>query len=195
MKRHLQATLFTAPLFLASYSHQAVAGPFFAGIDTAATFSFSNEALLKNANVTSQTTTIIGVRTYLGYQFTPNISVEFGLTNRSNYMQEGSTRIVSYRADVKATNKDILLAYHLTDVLPGLFALGGMTWTKYEAESTAKVLNQEVRLSGSENHRQYTIGLGYERPITDNLHWRAAFARYGKDKMAVFGLKYLFNAQ
>ena len=187
-----QSAVAALVLLVAPLSH-AESSPFFMGADTSFALSYREEPASPDFTVTSETSTILGMRTYLGYQITRNLDVELGMTHRTLYRQEASSRFASYQVAAKATNKDILLTYHLRDHLPGVFLLTGMVWTNIDIDATVKIFGRESNASGEINHRHYALGIGYERPFNDNLYWRVTYTRYGPGKLATLGLKYQFG--
>jgi hypothetical protein len=195
MKQPLQQIVIAAPFLFATQISQAQNNPLFIGLDTAFTTSFTNDPIREDFTVTSETNTIAAGRAYLGARITPNIQLEIGMARRTKYNQKANNSLISYDADVKTYNKDVILTYHLTEGIPGLFLLTGMVWTKHDINATTKAFGMQSKLSTTVNYRHYALGLGYEAPINDNLHWRVAYTRYGAGKTAIVGLKYVFGKQ
>lgn len=193
MKHALQRGTVAALVLLASPLTYAETSPFFIGIDTSVSVSHKEDPATPDFTVTLETSTILGMRTYAGYQITRNLDIELGMTHRTLYRQEASSRFASYQVSADASNKDILLTYHLRDLLPGAFLLTGVVWTNIDVDATVKVLGQSINGSAEINDRHYALGIGYERPFNDNLSWRVTYTRYGTGKVTTFGLKYLFG--
>lgn len=193
MKRHLSTTLIITPFLLLSPLQSQATSKFFAGVDTAFSLSYSNPPLDDTFTITSETRTLFGARTYVGYQITPKFNIELGLTHRTNYKQTATNQFARYDATARTVNKDVMLSFFPTEKLAGLYLLTGMVWTKRHITADATIFGMPRSVNSTVNHRHYILGLGYEAPITDNLHWRVMYARYGKEKLTVFGLKYLFG--
>jgi hypothetical protein len=193
MKRHLSPSLTLIPFLLFPPLQSQAANRFFAGVDTAFSLSYSNPPVDDTFTVTSETKRLFGARSYVGYQITPKFNIELGLTHRTNYKQTAVNQFASYDANAKIVNKDVMLSYFPTEQLAGLYLLTGMAWTEQQIRADATIFGIKRNADSNVNFRHYILGLGYEGTITDNVHWRVMYARYGKEKLTVFGLKYLFG--
>lgn len=173
-----------------SYAAENDAGTFYVGLD-AGSGKIRKAPVMQNFHITSETERIDGGRFYIGYQVSPKLSVELGTVNASDYKQSATNGVFSYNARVETKNHDLSLFYKLPEILPGLFVLGGVTYSKV----TTSVEVPLLRRSGSirKTDTDFTWGGGYETSLFGNVDGRVMYARYAGTDLVTVGLKYRFK--
>lgn len=164
---------------------------FYLGAYGAHSSSFKKDPI-ENYTISSQSTSITGLRLVTGYQITDNWGIELGYTRRTKYTQDAynnNNPNISYHAQVKTINKDISLIYKFTQYVPGLFVLTGYTWTQYHLNADLHIYNQTMPVKTKISNKRFEWGIGYEHKLTESIHWNIGYSHYGEDKILFLGLK------
>ncbi|ABR91878.1 Hypothetical protein mma_2822 [Janthinobacterium sp. Marseille] len=178
-----------------SFADENKAGKFYLGLD-AGSGKVKKDPLTPNYRITSETDRVDGGRLYIGYQITPKLSVELGAVRPSDYKQSATNGVLSYNARVETKNHDLTLFYKVPELLPGLFVLGGVTYSKVVTSAQfTSVLLPSLRVSGStrKTDTDFAWGGGYEARLFGNVDGRIMYARYAGTNLVTVGLKYRFQ--
>ena len=173
-----------------SFADENGAGKFYFGLDAGSGKVKEKAPLTPGYRTTSETDRVDGGRLYIGYQITPKLSVELGAVRPSDFKQSGTNGVLSYNARVETKNHDLTLFYKLPEVLPGLFVLGGATYSTITTSIEVPLL----RMSGSvrKTDTDFTWGGGYEIRLFEQVDGRIMYARYAGADLVTVGLKYRF---
>jgi len=173
-----------------SYAAENDAGTFYVGLD-AGSGKVKKDPLTPNFRITSESDRIDGGRLYLGYQISPKLSVELGAVRPSDYKQSATNGFISYNARVETKNHDLTLFYKLPELLPGLFVLGGVTYSTITTSVQFPLLRTSTSVRKTDT--DFTWGGGYETNLFGNVDGRVMYARYAGTNLVTVGLKYRFK--
>lgn len=174
-----------------SFADENGAGKFYLGLDAGSGKVKKKAPLMPNFRTTSETDRVDGGRLYVGYQITPKLSVELGAVRPSDYKQSATNGVISYNARVETKNHDLTFFYKLPEVLPGLYVLGGATYSTIHTTVEVPLLHRTTSVRKSDT--DFTWGAGYEVRLFDNVDGRVMYARYAGADLVTVGLKYRFK--
>lgn len=189
---HLTASILFCSLF-SSMNATAAEGYFYLGVDGAYSNKVEKEAADPSFQVTSQSTSIGGMRLLGGYHFTPNIALELGYTQREDYQQAAKSKIMHYNANVAIDNYDITGVYRFTEGLHGAFLTAGVVWTTINTTAQLVTPFGTMHISDTKKRRDFQYGVGYQGNIVGALDWRIGLSHYGQDNILFLGMRYAFS--
>lgn len=132
-----------------------------------------------------------GARLLLGYRLNDNVSVELGyLTGFSLYdAKHNAASVMSYDARTRVAGGDASVIYRATDIVPGVYVRGGVSYMQAETSMLSHNKMQyrtrrpmlvfpdkvdDTRRDGF----GLVAGLGYEAAVTEHVALNAAYTRY-----------------
>jgi len=119
------------------------------------------------------------VRLSVGYQFTPNFSLESGYFHLGDFKRE-ERNAGPYRWHLTANTHgfDLLAIYKLTEFIPGLYLKGGLMHSQVSLEAAE---DGPYAYRRSTSHSQsgigYQLGIGYEYDLTSRFSINGAYTR------------------
>lgn len=174
-----------------SFADENDVGKFYLGLDAGSGKVKKKDSLNPSFRVTSETDRVDGGRLYVGYQITPKLSVELGAVRPSDYKQSATNGVFSYNARVETKNHDLAFFYKLPEVLPGLYVLGGATYSTINTTIDFPALRRTNSVRKTDT--DFTWGGGYEARLFGNVDGRIMYARYAGTNLVTVGLKYRFK--
>jgi opacity protein-like surface antigen len=127
-----------------------------------------------------------GARLSLGYRINDNLAVELGyLTGLSTHAENAHSEATAH-----VQGADLSMLYHMTDIVPGVYFRGGMSYLNADASSSVnkpaeyrtRPLHNYVNPTRSDREQRRGVGLvagiGYEKAITEHVLLNAGYTRY-----------------